>query len=120
MRNNMAKEARLRMMRLTRQRDTLKTVEGVEQRTSMNDARIALCIALGRDLDDIDATSGHDLSREAYENVRASWRWNIQMHGWNDWYQRGVDEALARWRERRPDFVDGDDWLAGIVKEDQP
>ncbi|MFE9735447.1 hypothetical protein ACFYO9_33890 [Streptomyces sp. NPDC005863] len=112
------RNARLRMMRLARQRDTLASVEGVEQRTSMNDARIALCIAMGRDLDDIDATSGHDLSREAYENVRASWRWNIQMHGWNDWMQRGVDEALANWREHRPEFVEGDDWLAGVVKED--
>lgn len=115
---DMAKGARLRMMRLARQRDTLRTVEGVEQRTSMNDARIALCIALGRNLDDIDATSGHSLSRESYESVRQSWRWNIQMHGWNEWYEQGLAEALAWWRERRPDFVDGDDWLAGIAKED--
>jgi hypothetical protein len=86
----------------------------------MNDARIALCIAMGRNLDDIEPTSGHDLSREAYENVRESWRWNIQMHGWNDWHEKGLNEALTHWRERRPEFVDGDDWLAGIVKEDQP
>ena len=117
---DMAKEARLRMMRLARQRDTLKTVSGVEQRTSMNDARTALCIALGRDFDDIDATSGHDLSREAYENVRESWRWNIQMHGWSDWHEKGLNESLAHWRERRPEFVDGDDWLAGLIKDDQP
>lgn len=113
----MAREARLRIMRLARQRDTLKTVEGVEQRTSVNDARIALCFALGRDLEDIDPTSGCDYSRAAYENVRKSWRWNIQMHGWNDWYERGLNEALANWRKRRPDFVDGDDWddwLAGL------
>ncbi len=119
----MAKEARLRMMRLARQRDTLKTVEGVEQRTSVNDARIALCISLSRNLDDIDPTSGHDYSCAAYENVRKSWRWNIQMHGWNEWYERGLNEALANWRKRRPDLVDGDDWdewLAGIAKDDQP
>lgn len=119
----MAKEARLRIMRLARQRDTLKTVEGVEQRTSVSDARIALCIALGRDLDDIDPTSGSDISRESYEESRHSWRWNIQMHGWNDWWERNLNESLAWWRERRPDFVDGDDWdewLAGITKEDQP
>lgn len=115
---DMAREARLRMMRLARQRDTLETVDGVEQRTSMNDVRTALCIALGRDLDDIDATSGHDYSREAYEHVRGSWRWNIQMHGWNDWFERGINEALANWRARRPEFVDGDDWLAGIRKDD--
>lgn len=115
---DMAREARLRMMRLARQRDTLKAVDGVEQRTSMNDARTALCIALGRDLDDIDATSGHDLSLEAYEHVRQSWRWNIQMHGWNDWFERGINEALDNWRARRPEFVDGDDWLAGIRKDD--
>ncbi|MWA08772.1 hypothetical protein [Streptomyces sp. BA2] len=115
--NAMVKEARLRIMRLARHRDTLKTVEGVEQRTSMNDARTALCIALGRDLDDIDATSGHSLSRESYESVRQSWRWNVQMHGWSEWYERGLSEAQAWWRERRPEFVDGDDWLAGIVKD---
>lgn len=120
MRNTMAKEARLRIMRLARQRDTLKTVEGVEQRTSVSDARIALCIALGRDFDDIDPASGHDLSREAYENVRKSWRWNIQMHGWNGWWERNLSESLTWWRKRRPDFVDGDDWkewLAEITDE---
>jgi hypothetical protein len=113
----MAKEARLRIMRLARHRDTLKTIEGVEQRTSVNDARIALCIALGVDLDDIDPSSGHDLSRKAYESVRESWRWNIRMHGWNDWYERNLNDALAWWRERRPEFVDGDDWLAGLVDD---
>lgn len=120
MRDKVTTNARLRMMRLARQRDTLKTVEGVEQRTSMNDARTALCIAMGRDLDDIDPTSGHDLSHEAYEDVRASWRWNIQMHGWNEWMERNLDAAVAWWHERRPEFADGDDWTAGILKEDQP
>jgi hypothetical protein len=117
---DMATEARLRIMRLARQRDTLKTVAGVDQRTSINDAHIALCIAMGRDLDDIDPTSGSDLTRQAYEAVRHSWRWNIQMHGLNDWYERNLNEVLARWRERRPEFVDGDDWddwLAGLPKE---
>lgn len=123
MRNKAAKEARLRIMRLARQRDTLKTVEGVEQRTSVSDARIALCVALGVPLDDIDPTSGSNLTRKAYENARHSWRWNIEMHGWNEWYERGLNEALAWWRERRPEFVDGDDWgewLAGLAKEPQP
>ncbi|WP_428956210.1 hypothetical protein [Streptomyces sp. cg35] len=118
MRDKVTKEARLRIMRLALRRDTLQTVEGVEQRTSVNDARIALCVAVGRDVDDIDPTSGHDLSREAYESVRQSWRWNIQMHGWSDWFERNLAEVLAFWRERRPEFVDGDDWLAGIIKED--
>lgn len=113
----MKRQACQRIQRLAVHRDTLKTVAGVEQRTSINDARIALCIAMGRDLDDIDPTSGHDLSREGYESVRESWRWNIQMHGWNDWYERNLNEVLARWRERRPEFVEGDDWLAGLVLE---
>lgn len=112
----MTKDARLRMQRLARQRDTLKTVEGVEQRTSMNDARTALCIAMGVDLDDIDSSSGHDLSRKAYESVRESWRWNIRMHGWNDWYERNLGEALAWWRERRPEFVNGDGWDEWIAE----
>lgn len=110
MRDKVTKEARLRIMRLARQRDTLKTVEGVEQRTSVNDARIALCIAAGVELDDIDPASGSALTRQAYENFRHSWRWNIQMHGWNEWYERNLNESLAWWRERRPSFVAGDDW----------
>lgn len=115
--SSMATEARLRILRLARQRDTLKTLEGVEQRTSVNDARIALCIARGVDLDDIDVTSGSNLSREAYEAVRHSWRWNIQMHGWNEWWERNLNETLAWWRERRPKFLDGDDWLDGLRLE---
>lgn len=118
MNRRMARRAHARMSGLARHRDTLATVEGVEQRTSMNDARIALCAAMGVDLEDIDPSSGHDLSRAGYESVRESWRWNIRMHGWDEWYERHLNEALANWRERRPEFVDGDDWLAGLRKED--
>lgn len=110
MRDKVTKEARLRIMRLARQRDTLKTVAGVEQRTSVSDARIALCIADGVPLDDIDPTSGSNLTRQAYEAARHSWRWNIEMHGFNEWYERNLNEALAWWRERRPEYVDEDDW----------
>src|ERR1044072_6478894 len=94
MRNKMAKEARLRFMRLARQSDTLKTVEGVEPRTSVNAARIALCVALGVDPYDIDSTSGCAHTRKAYEDARHSWRWNIQMHGWNGWWERNLNESL--------------------------
>lgn len=106
------------MSLLARNRDTLTTVAGVEQRTSMNDARIALCAAMGVDLDDLDPSSGHNLTRAAYESVRESWRWNIQMHGWNEWYEKNLAEAVAWWHERRPEFVEGDDWLAGIRTDD--
>lgn len=122
MRDKMTRQAGQRIRRLARNRDTLKTVAGVDQRTSVNDARIALCIAAGVDLDDIDSTSGSNLTRKAYENVRHSWRWNIEMHGWNEWYEQGLSEALAWWRDRRPEFVDGDDWndwLAGIIANNQ-
>lgn len=114
----MARLAHVRMSGLAHNRDTLATVAGVEQRTSMNDARIALCVAMGVELDDIEPTSGHDMSRRAYESVRESWRWNIRMHGWSEWYEREYLKAIARWAERRPEFTEGDDWLAGIVKED--
>ena len=123
MRDKTTREARLRILRLARQRDTLKTVDGVEQRTSVNDARIALCIAAGVPLDDIDPTSGSNLTRKAYEATRHSYRWNIEMHGWNEWWERNLNESLAWWQERRPEFVDGDDWkewLAEITKEAQP
>lgn len=87
-----------------------------DNRTSMNDARIALCIESGVALEDIDPTTGHDWSRRAYDNVRASWVSIVKYHGLTDGYlQTGLRQAFAVWAERRPAFAEGDDWEAAAV-----
>lgn len=105
--------ARLRMMSLARDRDDLRTVAGVEQRTSMNDARIALCVAMGVDLEHIDPSSGHSISRAAYGHSRDSWVRHIAEWGWNDLDDGpALAEVMERWTARRPQFTAGDDWKA--------
>ncbi|WP_329131607.1 hypothetical protein OG552_10655 [Streptomyces sp. NBC_01476] len=89
-----------------------------DRRTSTADARIAYCLARGVDMDDIDPASGYDRSRRAYESVRASWVWNIKMHGFSDFYGDGdrIAAAQASWAAHRPGFTAGDDWLADAEK----
>lgn len=114
--------ATARLLCVADQARRLDPVLRADGRTSVADARAALCLAQGVPLDEIDPASGHDLTRRAYESVRASWRWNAGMHGLDedggltDWFARVHDEALAWWAARRPEFTDGDDWLAGIHK----
>jgi hypothetical protein len=87
-----------------------------DKRTSMNDARIALCIERGVALEDIDPTTGHDWSRRAYDNVRASWVSTVKYHGLTDGYlQTDLRDAFAKWAARRPEFAVGDDWEAAAV-----
>lgn len=84
-----------------------------DQRTSMADARIALCLKLGVAMDDIDPASGYNHSRDAYDSVRASWIWHIEQHGFNDFYDREpLEKAFAAWTRHRPQFTAGDNWLA--------
>lgn len=91
-------------------------VARADNRTSMNDARTALCIALGVPLDDIDPASGHDLTRRSYESVRQSWRDQVAMHGFSEQYDRPrYEAAFGYWAARRPQFTD-DDWLASLAK----
>lgn len=81
--------------------------------TSMCDARTALALSLGTSLDDIDPTSGYSMSRRSYESVRRSWISSIKYHGFSAIYeQEALDKAVAYWAERRPQHLDGDDWLA--------
>jgi hypothetical protein len=89
-------------------------VARADARTSMADARIALCIAKGVPLDEIDPASGYSLTREAYDHARDSWRWHASHHGLTECTRPWLEEAFARWAARRPDFTDGDDWLAGV------
>jgi hypothetical protein len=90
-------------------------VHDVDHRTSMSDARIALCAARGVALDDIDPTTGHDISRPAYERSRSEWRRHIEQQGWDVYTAAQYAEVRARWEARRPEWVADDDWLAGLT-----
>lgn len=85
----------------------------VDYRTSMADFRIALGLAQGRALDDIDPASGYSMSRASYDAARHSWISLMKFHGFNpDYDQEPLDKAIAYWAERRPQYLAGDDWLA--------
>lgn len=110
--------ARLRATALYREERAKLTPEQITDRqTSMADARIAHCIAAGNSLDDIDPSSGYSMSHSSYESVRHSWISSMRYHGFNDDYDRKpLNKALAFWMERRPQYLDGDDWLgAGMA-----
>jgi hypothetical protein len=108
--------ARIRATALHREERSKLTPEQVADRmTSLADARIALCAAQGNSLDDIDPASGYSLSRESYERARQSWRNQAKQPGWNECYRPDLEKAIAFWSERRPEFTEGDDWLAGLV-----
>ena len=88
-----------------------------DQRTSMSDARIFLCLAKGVDMGDIDPASGYDYSRRAYDRCRHSWVSTIACHGFSRVFEGpGLTRALANWTAHRPDFIAGDDWLADAEK----
>ncbi|WP_097865883.1 hypothetical protein [Streptomyces sp. rh34] len=88
-----------------------------DHRTSMADARIALCIAIGNTVNDIDPASGYSTSRTSYDNARNSWIRLIKSHGFSAMYEQApLTQARAFWAERRPQYLAGDDWLAaGLV-----
>lgn len=106
--------ARLRAAAVHREERAKLTPEQiVDRRTSLADSQIALSVARGVALDDIDPFSGCSMSHGAYGAARHSWISLIKFHGFNDDYdQPSLDEVLAWWAERRPQYLDGDDWLA--------
>ena len=116
----MSAAVRLATARLLRVADQARREDPVlraDGRTSVADARAALCIAQGVPVDEIDPASGHDLSRSAYEDVRLSWRRQVAMHGFSEQYDRPrLESAVGWWTARRPQFTAGDDWLAGVHK----
>ena len=87
-----------------------------DRRTSMDDARAALCLTLGVGVDDIDPSSGHNLSYESYVRVRDSWINYAAQHGFDEIYDGPhYRAAIAYWRKMRPEFVDRE-WIeAGDV-----
>jgi hypothetical protein len=87
-----------------------------DRATSLADARIALCLESGVPMEDIDPASGYNHSRSAYDRARASWVDLIRQHGASEFHEvRDVEWARALWAKKRPQFVEGDDWLkAGL------
>ncbi|MFG3127310.1 hypothetical protein ACGFZU_06370 [Streptomyces tendae] len=117
LRNTAAARLRAAALPDSEERAKLTPAQIVDRRTSLADAQIALSVARGVSLDDIDPFSGYSMSRRAYGAVRHSWVSLIKFHGFNDDYdQQPLDETLAWWAERRPQYLDGDDWLtAGMA-----
>lgn len=88
-----------------------------DQRTSMSDARIALCLARGTAIGDIDPASGYDFSLRAYRSVRDSWIRYVKFDGFNDCYDaEPLTRAFENWRAKRPVSAAGDDWLAAGIE----
>ncbi|MFE7479995.1 hypothetical protein [Streptomyces sp. NPDC057552] len=84
--------------------------------TSMADARAGIGIAAGVAIDDIDPASGYDYSRRSYARVRASWIDLIRQHGAAEFHEiPDIEEVRAAWAEKRPEFVEGDDWMPEAV-----
>ncbi|WP_432041079.1 hypothetical protein [Streptomyces chartreusis] len=85
--------------------------------TSLADARAAMCLATGVDVEDVDPTDGYNISRRAYESSRRSWVDHMKGSGLSYYYVRpDLEEVVARWTRRRPQFVEGDDWAAAGVR----
>lgn len=76
-----------------------------------NQLRRELCLARGVHPDDIDPDTGHDISRDAYERVRTSWRDLITDHGWTEYVATDLHKARARWEKRRPEWTRNDPWI---------
>ena len=92
---------------------TAGPVGEADRYTSMCDARTALALSIGTSIDDIDPASGYSMSRRSYEVDRHSWIASIKSHGFSAIYeQEDLNKAVAFWVERRPQYLDGDDWLA--------
>ena len=101
--------ARLRLLAFAHKRSD--PVAEADRRTSVADARIGLCLALGVAEEDICPASGGDYSAESYERVRASWRNLARVHGFSRSFDGPLLEAArALWLARRPEWV-VDDWV---------
>lgn len=90
---------------------TVVAAAGPDMPTSRADARIALCIARGVPLDDIDPALGYDTSERAYQHVRSLHVRNLKEWPDSDQAVRYAREAHASWLRRRPDLAVDDDWF---------
>ena len=91
---------------------------GPDMRTSHADARIALCIARGTAMDDIDPASGSDRSERGYRSVRASHVRNLVEQPGSEYAARGALWAFALWQGHRSDLTEGDDWFRAAGWDD--
>lgn len=97
-----AARARVRLVTLDR------TVP--DARTSLADARTALCLARGVPLSDIDPATGHDLTRRAYRVAVREWRQVLADGPLSDYMRHGYQQARAYWAARRPEYLADGDW----------
>lgn len=81
-----------------------------DRRTALADLRIALCLYLGVDPDDIDPASGYNHSLDAYLRVRASWVRAHEESPGSDWTARNSREARASWELKRPQYLIDHPW----------
>ncbi|MFD9190322.1 hypothetical protein ACFWCA_19090 [Streptomyces phaeochromogenes] len=79
-----------------------------DARTALADANIALSIAAGAPLDDIDPATGDNLSRQAYARQRDSWRTFIRDFGLDQYTRPGYEGAREYWANVRPAYIH--DW----------
>ncbi|MER6314593.1 hypothetical protein ABT237_12595 [Streptomyces sp. NPDC001581] len=83
----------------------------------MADARAGICLASGVAIEDIDPATGYNLSRQSYDRARASWVDLVRQHGASEFYEiPDIAKARASWARKRPEFVEGDDWLTEAVE----
>lgn len=81
-----------------------------DPRTSLADANIALSIAAGAPLDDIDPANGDNLSHPAYDKQRNWWACWLRDHpaGLDQYTRPSYQAAHGYWAARRPAYVH--DW----------
>ncbi|MEZ0092538.1 hypothetical protein [Streptacidiphilus sp. EB129] len=85
-------------------------VAEADRRTSIADARAAVCIHKGTALDDIDPASDYDHSDRAYRLARGSWA-DLVGHGpVSDYVRSDIAKAYALWLAARPDLARDDRW----------
>jgi len=86
---------------------------GPDRRTSLADCRIALCLARGVPVDDIDPAQGYDLSDRAYKAVRDRWLEEAAAAPESDWLRVNYEQVREKWADRRPDLAgDWPEWAA--------
>lgn len=73
-----------------------------DRTTSLADCRTAVCIARGIPLEEIDPSSGYDMSDRAYQVARDSW---VPLAAKGSYRRREYERALAYWTEHRPELV---------------
>lgn len=76
-----------------------------DARTALADCRTALALARGCTVDDIDPSTGHDLSERAHHAIRDQWAGILTRSPLSDYLQNAYRRAAAIWRTKRPDLA---------------